>query len=344
MQIKEINDKQIWESFLLECQEKTFLSSWNWGEFQKSIEDKIWRLGIYNNQELIGVCLVIKVKARRGTFLFLPHSPVLKSLPHSKELSSLEMLLARLREIAKEEKASFIRVAPIFKRTEEYRKAFKDLGFRKAPIHMHPEITWEIDISPSEQELLTGTRKTTRYLIKQAEKNPEIEIFKSNYIKDLERFSQLLKKTAQRHHFIPFSVDYLKNQFSCFDSDNQILIYLAKYKGEIISGAIMVYWQGIGFYHHGASLSKYNSNKVPASYLLQWEAMKEAKSRNCTKYNFWGIAPEGKKNHPWSGLTLFKKGFGGYKKEYLETQDLPLSTSYYLTYLFERIRKIKRGL
>ena len=33
--IKEITQKQAWEDFLLECEEKTFLDSWNWGEFQK---------------------------------------------------------------------------------------------------------------------------------------------------------------------------------------------------------------------------------------------------------------------------------------------------------------------
>jgi lipid II:glycine glycyltransferase (peptidoglycan interpeptide bridge formation enzyme) len=338
MQTREINDKEIWEDFLLACEEKTFLDSWNWAEFQKKIEDKIWRLGLYNDQELVGVALVIKVKAKRGTFLFVPHGPVFKK---GAKLSLKELSLF-LKELAKKEKASFIRIASLWPRNEENNKLFKELGFKNAPIHVHPEITWELDISPKEEELLMGMRKTTRYLIRQAEKNPEIEIIKSNNINDLEKFSNLLDKTADRHHFIPFSLDYLKDQFSCFGSDNQIVIFLGKYKGEIISGAIMVYWQGIGFYHHGASLSKYNSNKVPLSYLIQWEAIKEAKTRGCKRYNFWGIAPEDKKNHPWKGLTLFKKGFGGYKKEYLKTQDLVLSKKYYLTYIFEKLRKLKR--
>jgi lipid II:glycine glycyltransferase (peptidoglycan interpeptide bridge formation enzyme) len=338
MQTREINDKEIWEDFLLACEEKTFLDSWNWAEFQKKIEDKIWRLGLYNDQELVGVALVIKVKAKRGTFLFVPHGPVFKK---GAKLSLKELSLF-LKELAKKEKASFIRIASLWPRNEENNKLFKELGFKNAPIHVHPEITWELDISPKEEELLMGMRKTTRYLIRQAEKNPEIEIIKSNSINDLEKFSDLLNKTADRHHFVPFSLDYLKDQFSCLGSDNQIVIFLGKYKGEIVSGAIMVYWQGIGFYHHGASLSKYNSNKVPLSYLIQWEAIKEAKTRGCKRYNFWGIAPEDKKNHPWKGLTLFKKGFGGYKKEYLKTQDLVLSKKYYLTYIFEKLRKLKR--
>ena len=105
---------------------------------------------------------------------------------------------------------------------------------------------------------------------------------------------------------------------------------------------MIIYWQGIGFYHQGASLSKYS--KIPVSYLLQWTAVKEAKKRNCSIYNFWGIAPEDKKNHPWSGLSLFKKGFSGYKKLYVKTQDFPITKKYYLTFIFEKIRKIRRRL
>jgi len=88
--------------------------------------------------------------------------------------------------------------------------------------------------------------------------------------------------------------------------------------------------------------------KIPVSYLLQWEAIKEGKKRGCKTYNFWGIAPESeleaKKDHPWKGLSLFKKGFGGYKKEYVKTQDFPLSWKYWPIYLFEEIRKRKRNL
>ena len=50
MTIKEITDKNIWEDFLNVVEEKTFLQSWNWGEFQKMMNDRIWRFGIYENE------------------------------------------------------------------------------------------------------------------------------------------------------------------------------------------------------------------------------------------------------------------------------------------------------
>ncbi|MDP2909635.1 MAG: peptidoglycan bridge formation glycyltransferase FemA/FemB family protein, partial [bacterium] len=310
MEIKEITDKNIWESFLLNCKEKTFLDSWNWGMFQDKQEDKIWRWGVYDSEQLVGVALVVKIIAKRGIFLFIPHAP-------AGDLKSLSVLTEKLKELAKKEMASFIRIAPICKNTEENRKVFKTLGFRDAPIHIHPELTWELDITPAEDDILAGMRKTTRYLIKKAQKDKDIEIVKSTNLADLEIFHQILMKTAGRHGFVPFSLNYLTEQFSCFAPDSQILIWLGKHEGKVVSSAVTIYWQKMGFYHHGASI-EHNSNKTPVTYLQQWEMIKEAKSRGCISYNFWGIST--KPNHPWAGLSQFKMGFGGREKEYVKTQ------------------------
>ena len=362
--IKEITQKEVWEGFLIECKEKTFLDSWNWGEFQRKMGNKIWRFGIYKkNENLLALALVIKIKAKRGIFLFVPHGPVIRTLPRPFSGNSVEsgswqsqellrFLVEKLKEIAKEENCSFVRISPILARNEENIKIFKNLGFREAPIHMHPELTWELDIRAPESELLMNMRKTTRYLIRQGVKNKDIEIVQSRKTEDIKRFNELYQQTAYRHHFTPFSLRYLQNEFLAFNPDNQISIFLGRYKGEIISSAMIIFWQGTAFYHQGASSHKYP--KVPVSYLLQWEAIKEAKKRNCKIYNFWGIAPitiencklkiENLKGHPWYGLTLFKMGFGGYKKEYVKTQDFVISKRYWLNYIVEKIRKYRRGL
>jgi lipid II:glycine glycyltransferase (peptidoglycan interpeptide bridge formation enzyme) len=358
MEIKEIKDKKIWEEFLEKCKEKTFLQSFNWGEFNKMMGNRIWRFGLFQIangklqiENLISIALVIKISAKRGTFLFVPHGPIMKfQIPNSKS-QTLKFLLEELKELARKEKCDFIRIAPILEKNEENERIFKELGFREAPIHIHPELTWELDISKSEDEILKGMRKTTRYLIRQAFKNKDIEILKSEKIEDLEEFAKIYQETAKRHRFVPFSFDYLKNEFLAFKDDKQILIILGKYKGEVVSGGVFVFWQNIGFYHHGASSQKYP--KIPVSYLMIWEAIKEAKNRGCEKFNFWGIAPISSNfelrtsnfwKHPWAGLTLFKMGFGGEKKEYVKTQDFPISKKYCLCYLIEKLRKKKRGL
>jgi lipid II:glycine glycyltransferase (peptidoglycan interpeptide bridge formation enzyme) len=170
--------------------------------------------------------LVIKILAKRGNFLFVPHGPIIKFQIPNFKFQILKFLLEELKKLAKKEKCDFIRIAPIFERNEENEKIFKELGFREAPIHIHPEITWELDISIPEEELLKGMRKTTRYLIRQAIKNKEIEILRSEKIEDLKEFNKIYRETAKRHRFVPFSFDYLKDEFLAFKDDKQILIIL----------------------------------------------------------------------------------------------------------------------
>lgn len=344
MKIQEITDKKQWEDFADHCPEKTFCQSWNWGVFNKTMGDSYWRFGIFNEDSLIAIAQVIKISAKRGTFIFVPHGPIFKKKGQEKEVISI--LLDYLKQLGKKNKADFIRFSPLLERTNEYINIYKDLGFNTAPIHMHPELTWELGLERNEGELLADMRKTTRYLIRQGEKNEDVVIEKSQSYEDLEAFEEVYKITADRHSFVPFSMKYLKNELEAFKNDDQIVIFSGKYKGEIVASAMVIYWKGGAFYHQGASSLKYP--KIPVSYLVQWEAIKEAKKRNCKVYNFWGIAPESeleaKENHPWKGLSLFKKGFGGYKKEYVKTQDYPLSIKYWLIYIFEEIRKRQRNL
>ncbi len=341
--VKEVVNKGIWEDFLLKCEEKTFLNSWNWGEFNKTMGNKVWRWGVFSDfNHLMGVSQIIKIRAKRGTFFHLPHSPNVDTNKKEHKEIILKTLLKNLKTLAKREKVDFIRVSPVWERNNDNIEIFKKLNFRMAPIHMHAELTWELDITPETETLLNNMRKTTRYLIRQAKKNNDVKIIESKDIDDIKEFNQIYQETSRRHHFVVFPFQYLKNEFSTFLSDNQIFLLLGKYKNEVVSSGIFILWQKTAFYHHGASILKYR--KIPVSYLLIWEAIKKAKEMGCQRFNFWGIAPDDKPKHPWAGLSLFKKGFGGYKKEYVQTQDLPLSWRYWLIYIFEKLRRIKRRL
>ncbi|MEK7451286.1 MAG: peptidoglycan bridge formation glycyltransferase FemA/FemB family protein [Patescibacteria group bacterium] len=259
----------------------------------------------------------------------------------SQKQNYLNCLVQKLNQIVEKENCAFIRISPLMLKTAENEKIFKDLEFRKAPIHMHAELVWMLDLMPTEEELLKNMRKNTRYYIRKA-MSEGVKIIKSNNPEDVKIFKNLYEQTAERHHFVPFSEDYLKKEFESFIGDNQVMLFFAEYKNEIISAAMIIFFGGSVFYHHGASSLKYPRSS--ASYLLQWEAIKEAKNRGCRFYNFWGIAPENNPKHPWAGLTLFKKGFGGFSEEYIPAHDFVIKYSYWFVCLIEKIRKIRRGL
>ncbi len=346
MQIKEITNKSQWEEFILQNKESTFLHSWNWGEFNKNTGEKIWRVGVFDSRDeatprLVAVALIIKVKAKRGSFLFIPQGPILKISNIKYQISNiLNELTTFLKNLGKKEEVGFVRVSPVLENSDDNLNIFKSCGFRNAPIHMmHPEMTWLLDITKSEEEILKGMRKTHRNLIRRAGKDG-VEIIQNTDEKYLKTFYDIHMETVRRHKFVPFSYDYIKSEVDEFKNNDQISIFSAKYKNKIISSAIIVFFGNQAFYHHGSSLSEYN--KIPSSYLILWEAIKEAKKRNKEIFNFYGIV-EDKPKHPWTGLSKFKKGFGGYKKELLHCQDLPLNKKYLITWLIETVRKVKRG-
>jgi|GEM_PF-66302 len=339
---KEIQDKRVWEIFLSGVKDKTFLQSWYWGDFNKLMGNRIWRFGVYDQDELIGTALVSKISAKRGTFLLIQHGPNVKDKKISFQI--LEALLPELKKLGKIEGASFIRLNPLWENSLENQDIFKKLGFKKAQMHANAyEATWKLDISLPEEDLLSNMRKTTRYLIRSAAKNPDIEISKSNNPEDVQIYDKLNKEVARHQKFVPFSLDFVKKEFGVFSEESGALLFFGKYKGEVVASALVVFWSGIAFYHQAALSPKYH--KIPVAYLLQWEAIKEAKARKCKIYDFWGfVDPKENPNHPWAGPTLFKMGFSGQGYQYIKTQDLPLSWKYWLIFIFEKLRKIKRSL
>lgn len=340
MKVKEVKKREVWKGFLQDFKEKTFLQSWNWGEFQKEMGKKVWRLGVFEGKTLLGLSLVFKEEARRGAHLVVPHGPMIKS----QRKQVFDCLLERVKRVAREEGAAFIRVAPIWRREERNKEIFEEEDLREAPIHIHPEVTWQLDLEPSEKEILMGMRKNTRYYVRKARENEKIEVKRSRGLEDLNTFNRLYRKTAERHDFTPFSGEYIEKEFRTFLPDDEVLIFLGLYEGKVVVASIVLFWQGIAFYHQGAS----EPVKPPVSYGVQWEIIREAKRRDCQGYNFWGVADidlhrEEAKEHPWWGLTLFKRGFGGKTVRYLKTRDLPLSPFYALNYVVERIRSKRRG-
>lgn len=349
MVIKEIENKIEWEGFLEKCGQKSFLDSWEWGEFQIGQGYKIKRFGLVENSALIAVVLAVKIKARRGTYILIQHGPNIIEYRMSENKKILRELFFELVKWGKSEGAIFIRVATLLERNTDNTSLFKDLSadgfeFTDSPMHANAyEATWKLDITPPEEDLLKAMRKTTRYLIRQAQKNPDIKIEKSDRAEDIEIYQRLNRSVGKRQKFAAFPDGYIKREFKIFSKDNGILMIFGKYRNEVAAGAMVVFWQGAAYYHQAASLAQFAKYSIP--YLLQWEAIKEAKARGCKLYDFWGyIDPKKNPSHPWAGPTLFKMGFGGRAFEYVLTQDCVLSPLYWPVWLFEKLRRVKRGL
>jgi peptidoglycan pentaglycine glycine transferase (the first glycine) len=335
MQIKprEIQDRGVWDSFLMTHAAHALFQSWEWGDVQKKLGQKVYRLGLYSAEECIGIAQAFVVRARRGTFLHLRHGPVWKVGVKANWRDCIRIM----EPIARKEHAWFMRISPLAEETPALKGQLSALGFRSAPIHaMDAEDCWVLDIDKPEEVLLAEMRKTTRYEIRHAQKLG-VRVTSSQNSRDLEKFFALYDETSRRHGFVKHLG--IREEFEVFSRQKKTILYLGIYNKEVIAGAIVLFWGNQAIYHHGAS----RTSKIPASYRIQWEAICEAKKRGFALYNFWGIAPDDAPNHPWSGITLFKKGFGGREVRYIHAYDYAFSPLYIIPRTIETVRRIMRG-
>ncbi len=322
-----------WKSFCSDRGQNALFQSWLWGDVQQKLGIPVWRLGIYEDKKLFGLAQVFKITARRGSFLHIRHGPM---LPTS-FIDHWKWFIHEMKIRAKAEGVWFVRLNPLIENSPDNQALFRMLGLIPSAIHaMDAEYTWVLDLDKNEEELLAGMRKTTRYEIRRAiSTGVEVEI--SNDSVKLKDFFFLYGETMKRQDFIPNRG--IREEFEAFVKKGQALLLLGKYNKQVTTAAIVLFSGNQAIYHYGASIP----SEVGVSYLVQWESIREAKKRGCSVYNFWGIAPDDKPKHPWRGITLFKKGFGGRPAEYIHAHDLPISPFYFLSRTVESIRRIRKG-
>lgn len=334
--VKSVDNEKEWEDFLVSHPEANFLQSWNWGDFHRALGRTIQRTGFYDKEKLVGVMLSVVEPAKRGRYLTVPGGPIINW--GNKDL--LKEFTSQVKEISKKEDCVFARVRPQLKKDDFSKNIFKSLGFIKSPMHLHAELTSQLDITKSEDELLAGMRKTTRYEIKKAIKEA-IKIKTSIDPKDIKIFYDLQVETARRQGFVPFSFNFLSEQFKVFSENGNALLYSAYFENTLLAQAFVIFYGKEAVYHYGASTDE--GRKYPGTYLIQWEAIKEAKIRGMNRYNLWGVSPADQKNHRFYGISIFKRGFGGVDFEYLHAQDLIFNyPKYVINYIIETIRKRTR--
>lgn len=128
-------------------------------------------------------------------------------------------------------------------------------------------------------------------------------------------------------------------------SNDNLMLYVANYEGRIIAGALLVVYENIATYLHGASSD--NDRDVMAPHLLQWQMIVDAKDRGALKYDFGGVSigdTDKEREKKWQGVTRFKQGFSKDARpvEFSGSYDIILNPAKYWIYRF--IQKIKEVL
>lgn len=331
--LRPIEDQAVWDAFLATRPEANFLQSWQWGQFHEALGQAIFRRGFFRDEELVGVMLSVVERARRGTYLTVPGGPIIDW--HNQDLT--KAFVAEVKAQAHSASCAFVRVRSQLLSDDFSIGLFQQLGFRSAPIHLHAELTNQLDLSKTEDELRSAMRKGTRYELRQAEKEG-IAVASSTDQTELKPFYDLQIETSKRQGFVPFSFNFLAKQFEIFTASDQALLYSARLDDQMLAQAFIIFYGQEAVYHYGASTEA--GRQHPGAYAVQWQAILEAKRRGLARYNFYGVAPTDQPKHRFWGVSIFKRGFGGEDVAYLHAQDLVINwPRYSLNLVVEAARK-----
>ena len=187
-------------------------------------------------------------------------------------------------------------------------------NFQFSPHTIQPRRTIVVDLSGTEEEILGRMKQKCRYNIRLAEKKGVTV----RPWRDIKGFHDLMKLTGGRDGFGVHSLDYYDRVFKLFHPAGMAEMLVAEFEGKPLA-ALMVFSRGKrAWYLYGAS-SDQERNRMPA-YLLQWEAMRWAKSKGADEYDLWGVPDEdentlesqfeSRQDGLW-GVYRFKRGFGG---------------------------------
>lgn len=277
--------------------------------------------------------LAILKKTPVGNYLYCPYGPV------AENQKAFDESIKSLKELARKHHAIFIRIEPQNRELQLPKNAKKSKD-------LNPKDTWILDLTKDKSEIISnfaqGTR--TRYNT-YAKKGLKVE--KTKEKDEIKYLVRLQNKLYKEKHLNTFSKEYLEAELNQPFATLYKVIYDGEEsedtpkKGQVLAASLFFDYDGTRYYMQSAADLDYR--KLPATVALLTEAIFDAKEQGISKFDFWGIAPDGAdKSHPWYGFTDFKKSFGGYAVHYQGTYDIIENPLKYK--LYQESRKINRLL
>jgi len=214
--------------------------------------------------------------------------------------------------------------------------------FVRAAADIQPPDTVIVDLAPDADNILASMKPKWRYNIGLAEKRGvTVNLAPAGeWEKDIGIFYGLLAETAKRDGIAVHGIGYYRMLFEEYGGaiPAGLRLYTAWHDGDCLAAIVALFRGEQATYLYGASSNA--KRNLMAPYALQWRAMMDAKAAGCTKYDLFGIPPNGDPGHPMAGLYRFKTGFGGSIVHRPGSWDYPTKPVLYALFsTAERLRK-----
>jgi lipid II:glycine glycyltransferase (peptidoglycan interpeptide bridge formation enzyme) len=143
----------------------------------------------------------------------------------------------------------------------------------------------------------------------------------SNESERMPEFLRLLRETERRAGFFSYQDPYFAAIAEELLPTKDATLYFARVGERTVAGALVFDFGPTRYYAYAAMDDDARPLK-PAPPLV-WQTILDAREQGRRLFDFWGAAPpDAGPEHPWSGITYFKSGFGGEPQSYAGTWEL----------------------
>jgi len=324
--VQEITDREQWNGFLTSQPRGHLLQSYEWGELNRYLGGRIYRLGALDNGRMVGalmlsvaqVPLPVTLPGLRFQWLYGSRGPTAER----PDAPALPALLEQAHAIARDEHAVVLRLEPNIANDDpamdDWLTAYRALGFQINHTAVHGRRSWVLDIRPSDEELLANFKMTWRQNVRSAERKG-VKIREAENEADFDAYYELLKITSERDAFFIHQKGYHQEIMRYFASKGDAVLYLAEHEGETIAAKMLIRFGDWCWDMFGASSN--NKRNLKPTYLLQYRCIQLAKACGCSYFDFRTIPEILEPGEEMWGVYEYKKGFGGFSRLNIPTQD-----------------------
>lgn len=353
----------IWNEIVSKLPDPHFLQTYEWGQVKAKYgwipyyavwtEDGKWKvetnIGALStfHSPIIAAALILKRQiisrgfAARLSILYAPKGPLMDWTDES----LCKRVLDDLQSFAKKEGAIFLKIDPdvvlgrgvpggVDEVTENGGQAVRSDLKRRGWVESSDQIQFRntviVDLSAGEEDILMRMKQKTRYNIRLAEKKSVA--LRVGKLEDLGLLYKMYAETSVRDGFVIRDENYYMTVWKIFmkSAEPSAVPLIAEVDGEPVAAIFVFMFAGRAYYVYGMSRSVHRE-KMP-TYLLQWEAMKLAKSRGCSTYDLWGAPDAFDESDSMWGVYRFKEGLGGGVVRTLGAYDFASSKFWYSMY------------
>ena len=323
----------------------------------------VWQSSVISDQSSVAAAMILKRSIPVGGFakkmcvLYVPKGPLMDW----SDAALRQRVLDDLQVFAKRQGAIFVKIDPdvalgtgipggeedaLDNGGQAVRSDLTRRGWLFSSDQIQFRNTVLIDLSPSEDDMLSRMKQKTRYNVRLAEKKG-VSV-RAGTPADLPMLYRMYAETSVRDGFVIRDETYYQTVWQTFMRSNvgrlessQVSTFepsnfptcepiIAEVDGQPVAAIFLFYFAGRAYYLYGMSRDA-QREKMP-NHLLQWEAMRRAKAAGCKLYDLWGAPDVFDASDPMWGVFRFKEGLGGRVLRTLGAWDYPASMLLYKLY------------